>query len=164
MFQGPTFGTYSSHLSRTEFTEETALLLFLPHEMRLLDERQDPTFSIDSVRLKACCFCVGLETGLLSCGEWTVLYLCVNRTGKPSFVQIKNVMDACLCGVAFWSFGWAIGFGDGSRFIGWKNPSEKLAIFDAGDQVCSHLDEPRSSFDMKNDQEKEKENTNQIYS
>lgn len=58
-------------------------------------------------------------------------------------------MDACFCGVAFWSFGWAIGFGDGSQFIGWKNPSEKLAIFDGGDQVRSHSAEPKAPLTAK---------------
>lgn len=62
----------------------------------------------------------------------------VFKAPKPCLLmQIKNVMDACFCAVAFWSFGWALGFGDGSRFIGWKDPAGQNALFDAGDQVGS---------------------------
>ena len=36
--------------------------------------------------------------------------------------MIKNVLDTCITAIAFWLFGYAIGFGEGSYVIGWRYP------------------------------------------
>lgn len=47
-------------------------------------------------------------------------------------IMIKNVLDTCVCAIAFWMFGYAIGFGDGSQFLGWYYPKRDEEIALAG--------------------------------
>lgn len=54
-------------------------------------------------------------------------------------IMLKNVLDTCVCAASFWSFGYAIGFGSGSSFIGWNYGDEarndKVAFFGSMDGV-----------------------------
>ncbi|CAI5473236.1 unnamed protein product [Closterium sp. Yama58-4] len=43
-------------------------------------------------------------------------------------IMIKNVLDTCVSAIAFWLFGYAIGFGDGTRVFGWANPDGSVAF------------------------------------
>ncbi|GAQ84673.1 Protein phosphatase 2C family protein [Klebsormidium nitens] len=57
------------------------------------------------------------------------------RAKNTQNIMVKNVMDACFCAAAFWTFGWALGFGEGSSVIGWRNESQSIALFNEGNQV-----------------------------
>ncbi|CAI5529843.1 unnamed protein product [Closterium sp. Naga37s-1] len=43
-------------------------------------------------------------------------------------IMIKNVLDTCVSAIAFWLFGYAIGFGEGTRVFGWANPDGSVAF------------------------------------
>ncbi|CAI6005863.1 unnamed protein product [Closterium sp. NIES-65] len=43
-------------------------------------------------------------------------------------IMIKNVLDTCVSAIAFWLFGYAVGFGDGTRVFGWANPDGSVAF------------------------------------
>jgi Amt family ammonium transporter len=57
------------------------------------------------------------------------------RLKNTRSIMVKNVLDTCVCAIAFWCFGYAFGFGYGSRFIGWKFDTGKEAFLGARDQV-----------------------------
>ena len=43
-------------------------------------------------------------------------------------IMVKNVLDTCVCALAFWLFGYAIAFGDGSKIVGWMRPSDYVSV------------------------------------
>ncbi|CAI7811389.1 unnamed protein product [Closterium sp. NIES-54] len=42
-------------------------------------------------------------------------------------IMIKNVLDTCVCAIAFWLLGYGIGFGEGSKVFGWKYDDGSVA-------------------------------------
>ncbi|BBN10952.1 pyruvate dehydrogenase phosphatase [Marchantia polymorpha subsp. ruderalis] len=57
------------------------------------------------------------------------------RLKNTRSIMVKNVLDTCVCVIAFWIFGYAFGFGYGSKYIGWEFESGKEAFFGSRGQV-----------------------------
>ncbi|GBG59851.1 AMT-type ammonium transporter [Chara braunii] len=58
------------------------------------------------------------------------------RSKNTRNIMLKNVLDACLSAVAFWSVGWALAYGEGSAILGWRHPDDHaVAFFNARDPV-----------------------------
>ncbi|CAI7930583.1 unnamed protein product [Closterium sp. NIES-54] len=45
-------------------------------------------------------------------------------------IMIKNVLDTCVCAIAFWLLGYGIGFGEGSKVFGWKYDDGSVRMVD----------------------------------
>eukprot|EP00897_Mesotaenium_endlicherianum_P003408 jgi/Mesen1/3095/ME000184S02161 len=43
-------------------------------------------------------------------------------------IMIKNVLDTCVCAMAFWLLGYALGFGSGSKVVGWEDDRGKIGF------------------------------------
>ncbi|GAQ77789.1 probable ammonium transporter [Klebsormidium nitens] len=59
------------------------------------------------------------------------------RTKNTRNIMIKNILDACISAVAFWSFGYALAYGTGNKVLGWRHPdgSSSAAFFNERDKV-----------------------------
>ncbi|BFZ05255.1 hypothetical protein BsWGS_08293 [Bradybaena similaris] len=75
---------------------------------------------------------MGLLIQLMQCG-FAFLEAGVVTSRNTSNIVMKNALDACIAGVAYWTTGFAFAFGPGNNFIGWTyfalsyHPDNELA-------------------------------------
>jgi Amt family ammonium transporter len=48
------------------------------------------------------------------------------RTKNTRNIMIKNILDACISALAFWSVGYALAYGTGNKFLGWRHTGEAV--------------------------------------